>query len=215
MNTNSVVHFMCWMMAMVLPLSLFAAERNAAMLTSQGVVKVNGSAFRGGAVYAGDQITTEPEASANLLSRGVSIAMPASSSIVYGTSQVEIGAGRVLVSATAASGMKGRIGKLTVTPSGRSARFQLASAEGTLSISALQGTVRVTDGLHSMLLPAGKMMTSSASPQGGAPAPAGATASGIPQWMVGLIVAGTFGSAIVGGIAATGGFEPASPSRPR
>lgn len=152
---------LCWVMACVFPVSLVAADSNAAMLTAAGAVKVNGSVVPSSyTVFAGDQIATGTNASVSLLTKGASIGLPADSAITYGGRQVEITYGGVVIDATAASGMKARIGNLSATPAGAKARFQMTSANGKLALAALDGALTVTDGVHTATLRAGQMLTS-------------------------------------------------------
>lgn len=215
---NRMMRILCWAMVVVFPVSLLAGDAAPAMLTSRGVVRVNGSLVPGSyTVYGGDQITTEANASVHLLARGSSITLPADSSILYGGKQLEVRSGRVLVSTTASSGVQARIGNLTVVPAGSNARFQMADSGEKLVLAALDGALRVSDGVHSIVLSSGKMMTSAA-PQtaGGGPGTGtGTTASsgGIPGWVVGVLVIGVAGG-VIGGLAAVGEFGSASPSIP-
>jgi hypothetical protein len=215
---NRIMRMFCWTMAVVFPVSLFAGGADPAMLKGRGVVKVNGSPVPVSyTVYGGDQITTGANASVHLLAKGTSITLPEDSSILYGGRQLEVQSGRVLLNTTAASGVKARIGGLTIVPAGRNARFQMANSGEKLVLAALDGALRVTDGVHSIVLSSGKMMTSAA-PQtaGGGPGTGTGTAAssgGIPGWVVGVLVIGVAGG-VIGGLAAVGEFGSASPSIP-
>lgn len=216
---NRIMHILCWTMAVVFPVSLLAGGADPAMLKGRGVVKVNGSPVPASyTVYGGDQIMTGANASVHLLARGVSITLPEDSSILYGGRQLEVRSGRVLLTTTAASGMKARLGALTIVPAGRNARFQLASTSERLALAALDGALKVTDGVHSIVLPSGQMMMTSAAPQtsgGGTGSGTGSTASsgGIPGWVIGAVVISVVGG-VIGGLAAVGEFGSASPSVP-
>jgi len=218
----------------IVPWTLAGAETKA-MLYASGNVTIEGVAVPSSAtVFAGENIQTSKGASAMILNGQSTIRLAADSSLVYGSNAVRLERGAALiVTRKAATG--GRLAGLSVSPaSADQTRFALVNqkgAEAIESIAALQGSLRISDGLHTVVLLPGQALTRSlAGVQEGsansvaatsgqasasqAPVPATAGA-GIPGWGIALILAGVVGG-IVGGLAAAGQFEtaPASPSKP-
>lgn len=212
---NRIARTMCWILAWVFPLSVSAAERDAAMLSTHGSVTVNGTlAPVSYLVRAGDRIVTEAHGAASLLAPGASLLIPGGSSIRYGP-QVEMAYGAVVINATAASRMKARLGNISVTPSGTFARFQLTSTDGKFTVAALDGALNVTDGTHSMMLRAGQMLSSGPAGQGGQGGATGGstTASGIPGWVIAVIAVGAVAAAagVIGVVTSSGNPSQSRP----
>jgi hypothetical protein len=205
----------CWVVLMSFPAAMMAAETNmnAATLYGSGAVEVNKSAVtRTSAVYAGDRVATGKDGMATLSAETMTIVLPGESAILYQGKRLEMQYGRVLV--TARPGAEVRLGNLTVSPAGDSANFRLQQNGAQLLLAALSGSLNVTDGITSAVLPAGQMMAHAA--MGGddqEPAPPGPKPMthhrGIPGWVVGTITAGAVGG-VVGGLAAAGAFSGAT-----
>lgn len=214
---------LCWVMAFAIPVSLSASEGTPAMLSGTGDVKINGSsALRSSAVYAGDHVVTGENSSVTVSLKGAVITAPSQSSIIYRGADIELGYGRVVVNTQSAT--KGHLGNLTITPVSEKAKFELTETSQVTMVAALQGPVNVTDGIHSMILPPGQMLTraafssfdsdgSSDSPKG--QGPKSPIRRGIPGWVIGVAAAGAAGAALAG-LAASGanGGSSVSPSKP-
>jgi hypothetical protein len=109
-----------------------------------------------------------------------------------------------------------RLGNLAVSPAESSANFRLQQDGRTLVLAALSGSLNVTDGVNSAVLPAGQMMTRAAmdDQEPAPPTPNRRPRGGVPGWVVATIGAATVG-AVVGGLAAAGAFSgTTSPSKP-
>jgi len=218
----------------IVPWTLAGAETKA-LLYASGNVTLEGVAVpRSATVFAGENIQTSKDASAMIVNGQSTIRLAADSSVVYRSDAVRLERGAaVIVTRKAATG--GRVAGLSVSPaSADQTRFALVNQKGATaiaSIAALQGSVRISDGAHTVVLLPGQALTRNlaGAPEGSAnsvaatsgqaspsqaPAPAAAGA-GIPGWAITLILAGAVGG-IVGGLAAAGQFEtaPASPSKP-
>jgi hypothetical protein len=119
--------------------------------------------------------------------------------------------GRVLI--TAQAGTAAQLGNLCITPALRTAKFQLYQKGSDMSVSSLEGELDVTDGVDSIVLPAGEMMTHAA--MEGAlnagegtglnltPPPAATGKPPIPGWAIATASAGASGGAVAG-LAASG-----------
>ena len=217
---NRVMRFTCFVLLVVFPASMMAAETNmnAATLYGSGAVQVNKSAVtRTSAVYAGDRVATGKDGMATLNSETMTVVLPGESAILYQGKRLEMQYGRVLV--TAQTGAEVRLGNLTVTPAESSANFRLQQNGAQMMLVALSGSLNVTDGVNRAVLPAGQMMARAAmdqqeEPAPPAPKPQGNGGGGVPGWVVATVSAAAVGG-IVGGLAAAGTFSSKpSPSKP-
>jgi hypothetical protein len=215
-------HIVCWLMAFAVPVSLSAAEVNPAMLSGFGDVKINGSAaLRSSTVYAGDRIATGENSSVTVSLKGTVIAAPSHSSVIYRGAEVKLEYGSVVVNTKSAT--NGHLGSLTITPEGGGAKFELMETKEVAMVAALQGSVNVTDGVNSVAVLPGQMLTRAAlnstdlsstdSPISGTSneqASARKRKRGIPGWVIGTGVAAAAG----GVLGALAGSSPTSPSKP-
>jgi hypothetical protein len=191
--------------------SLALGATNGAMLMGSGAVQVNGAqASNSYTVFPGDRIETAANGSAVVKSSDAVLSIAGDSSIQYQSNGLNFERGSVLV--TAPKGIDAHFGKLVISSDrGHAAKFQLTSVNGVERIAAIDGSLNITDGIHTARLDAGYMMTR---------APEAATddsptgKSGIPGWVLAVIVLGVVG-AIFGGLWAEGAFSGAkSPSAP-
>lgn len=227
-------HLLCWMMAFSVPVSLSASEGNPAILSGSGDVKVNGSsALPSSAIYAGDRVTTGENSSVTISLKGTVITALPHSLFIYRDAEVELRCGTVVVNTQTA--MKGHLGNLTVSPSAATAKFELtrsnlestetnkANREASKAVvSSLQGAVDVTDGIRSVSLPTGQILTRDSQhlcddPVADAPdasTPGSSPTHGIPGWVWGVGAAAGGGAILAGVVAARGSKTKASPSQP-
>lgn len=198
------------LMIVAFPLSLAAADLNAAMLQASGLVILNGvHAPRSAAVFSGDKIQTYPDSAVSLTLKGTSVLLLPESVAVYRPGAIDLGAGTAVV--TTEQGMSARVEKITVSPAGKSAtKFQVTRAQGRILIAALRGPVAVFDGASSKTVNEGSTATV-ADPAAPTPPPA-PPAGGFPP---GLAVAvGVAAAAAAGGIAVAVANAPSSPGGP-
>src|SRR5258708_3796663 len=139
--------------------SLALGATNGAMLMGSGAVQVNGTrASSSYTVFPGDRIQTAPNGSAVVKSSDTLVTIASDSAIQYQNNGFTFEHGNVLV--TAPNGIDARFGKLVITSApGHNAKFQLISANGVDRIAALDGSLKITDGVHTATLNAGYMMT--------------------------------------------------------
>jgi FecR protein len=211
----------CFWMLFALPSTMMGADK-AAMLYGTGQVTINTNPVKHpSAVFAGDRIQTGSDSAVTLTFPGTRVSLAANSSISYQPNKVLMDYGRALLEAK--KGTVAQMAGLTIAPAAAGAKFQLTETRGTVQVAALDGALAVSDGLHTVKLPAGQEMSQD-SAQGSASAAAGTTASaptatvggGMPGWAIGAIVAGVAGGT-TGGLAAAGTFSSGnnpSPSQP-
>ena len=209
---------LCCMMTMLLvfPVSLFAADTNAAMVYARGTAWVNGASIpRSSALFPGDLVQTRSDSVANINVLGSSVTVLADSLIKFEGSSVEVEHGGVTV-ATSRS-LETRVGDVKIAPAaGEWTEFQVADVDGSVTIVARQGDLSISDESGTSTLAAGQETTrdESQKPRKKKKRAAGA----IPAAQGGILDSKTaiiIGTAAVGGVAAwvlLQGDDPASPS---
>ncbi len=167
--------------------SLALGATGGALMMGSGMVQVNGAqASSSYTVFPGDRIETASNGSALVKSPNALLSIAGDSAIQYQGNSITFVRGSVLV--TAPKGTEARFGKLVISADpGHNAKFQLISAKGVDQIAALEGSLNVTDGIHTAKLDAGYMMmynpaaAANDSPTGRA---------GIPGWLFLALIAG-------------------------
>jgi len=146
-----------------LPTFLFAA--GSAMLTTAGHVMVNGSDSPSfSAVFIDDVIATASDSASTINAQGSMVLVQPNSSVQFKGNSVDMGNGDVLV--TTSKGMAVKVGKFTISPvAAQSSKFEVSHAAGMIVISARQGSLNISDGKSSEVLPEGQQMTHSDSDQ--------------------------------------------------
>src|SRR4051812_2136942 len=130
------------------------AANAAAMLRSNGGVSVNGSPVNTvTTVFAGDRIETAPQAAASLTFNGSSMLMDQNSSLLFSNQEMNFYCGGGTIQT--AEGMTARFGRVAVKPGKGTARFQVQQSAAELKVSALEGTLALTDGEKTINLAAG------------------------------------------------------------
>ena len=88
----------CWVMLALFPLSLSAADTNAAMLYAKGTTWVNGGAVTdSSAVFPGDLVQTKDNSMANINASGSNVMVLADSLVTYNGGGVSLDHGSVSV----------------------------------------------------------------------------------------------------------------------
>lgn len=206
----------CWMMLALFPMSLFAADTNAAMLYAKGTTWVNGGTVTDStAVFPGDLVQTKSNSMANINASGSNVMVLSDSLVTFNGSGVSIDHGSVSVKTS--RGMRTTADDLTVEPvSTSSTEFDVSNADGKVKIMALKGDVSISDDSGTTTLSQGQQTTRDTSitkkkrRSGGAAPAAGGGALDSP------IVVGVGAAAIAGMIVwvALQSPNPASPSSP-
>jgi hypothetical protein len=207
----------------LLPVSLFAADANAAMLYTHGAAWINGTHVprSSSAIFSGDLLQTRSDSVANINEAGSSITVAADSLIEFEGSSVRIEHGAVTVSTSKA--VATTAGDVKVTPvSNAWTEFNVTDVDGTVKIAATKGDVTVSDGYATVTLAQGQETTRDETSdtdkngkkkkkqQAGAP-PAATGGIMSSPWAVGA------GSAAIGGLTTwvlLQSGNPASPTQP-
>ena len=121
---------------LLFPLSLFAADSNAAMLYANGNAWLNGSNVpRFSAIFSGDLVQTKPDYAANINAAGSSIVVMAESLVRFEGSSLNIEHGGVTVSTS--KGMATTAGSVRVAPASATwTEFDVIDLDGTIRIAA-------------------------------------------------------------------------------
>lgn len=197
--------------------STVLADSNTAMLHAKGAVVVNGTAAsRSSAVYAGDRIQTNADASVTISSGGSTLVVPANSSVVYQGDVVEVGAGAVQVNTS--RNMSAKVDEFTVKPASGSATFQVSKLNGAVTIAAERGNVVVSDGEKTTVVKEGTAQRTADDTS--SPEPGQTNKKRKKRILMILLPGGAAGGAFIGTAAAGAAVSgittgpPESPSKP-
>ena len=148
-----------WLLVVAFPSATLMAESRGAMVFANGDVSVNGSKVgHSVSVFKGDTVRTAKDSQVTLALNGSTVSLPANSGIRYDNNQViNIGCGAAAVKTT--TGLASRVGGLTIHPSSRDANYDVVSNARELKIAARQGSLSLTAGGKSVIVPAGQMAT--------------------------------------------------------
>jgi hypothetical protein len=210
-----LTRFLCWFMALIVPASIAWSDTRLMLLTSQGVVKVNGVAVpESWTVFAGDKINTEHASSGTLVARGVQATLGSDSGAVYNNASLGLSHGQMVVSAL--PGMRAELGNLTVTPADAQTKFQMVRTQEHMQLAVLAGSLKVSDGTNQIMLVAGEMMQTDSGQDSAPPAAAGKGLGKkkIPGWVILMASSGAIAGTVVGITFANRGHHHVTPSTP-
>jgi len=150
-------------MLALFPLSLLAADTNAAMLYATGTKWVNGGTVTDStAVFPGDLVQTKSNSMANINASGSNVMVLSDSLVTFNGSGVSIDHGSVSVKTS--RGLRTTAEDLTVAPvSTSSTEFDVSNAGGKVKIMALKGDVSISDDSGMTTLSQGQQTTRDAS----------------------------------------------------
>lgn len=159
MLTSSVARLVSILMIATLPLATVLADVQGAMAYVQGQAKVNGRPLtNSAAIFPGDAIQTAAGSTVSLVSKGSSVLVPEASSVTYREQEVLLTSGSTQV--RTAGGMSARVAAFSVTPaSGKPAMFEVARRGSEVRISAVSGSLSISDGKATTLLASGQTLT--------------------------------------------------------
>lgn len=144
-------------LAVALPASVAMADMRGAILDFNGQASLNGvSARSGSAVLAGDVVQAQGSV-VSLKSSGSTVVMLGDSRLKYEPASIDVHAGAAQVKTD--TGMTARVGGVTVTPAQKKSTYELGSKDGKILVAAVTGSLRISNGTQSVLLPAGSMAT--------------------------------------------------------
>jgi len=134
----------CWVMVVLCPLSLAAADQGSAMLHSEGGVWVNGSEVTGSiAVFSGDLIETKPGFAANLDAEGSSVLIQPESIVKFQGMLVSLEHGSVAVGTSTKMAVQVKCIKVEPVSSERT-QYEVADLSGTVQIAARKNDVSIS-----------------------------------------------------------------------
>ena len=217
------------LLVVILPVTLFAADRPAAMLYSHGTALLNGhSITRSSAIFFGDLVQTNTDSAANINASGSIVLVLNDSLVQYQNDAVKLERGGISVSTSKL--LATRAGGITVSPAASAwTEFEVRDVDGTVQIAARKGNLTISDESGTATLAQGEQTTreDSASQKdqdqdqdkkkkkkkkkGAAAAPAAAEGGVFNS----PIAVGIGGAVILGGAVwvLVQGDEPASPSK--
>jgi hypothetical protein len=125
---------------------------------AQGTVTVNGALVPNATtVFAGDKIQTAANSTATISGQGTVIQLDPNTSAIFSDKALDLGCGGATVTTT--MGQVVRVSGITITPAGQgTTKFRVSQSDGTLKITAEQGSIVVDDGTKHMLS-AGQSLT--------------------------------------------------------
>ncbi len=153
----------CWVMLALFPISLSAADTNAAMLFAKGTTWVNGGTVTDStAVFPGDLVQTRFDSMANINAAGSNVMVLSDSLVTFNGNGVSIDHGSVSVKTS--HGLQTSAYDLTVSPTANiSTEFDVSNTEGKVKIVALKGDLSITDESGTSTLAQGQQTTREAS----------------------------------------------------
>ena len=217
-------------LAILFPLSLFAADTPSAMLYSHGTALLNGSTIaRSSAIFSGDLVQTSADSVANINITGSSVLVLNESLVQYEGSTITLEHGGVTVSTS--KSLATQAGGVKVSPvASVLTEFEVRDVNGEVQIAARNGDLTISDKTGTTTLAQGQETTRDESQsQGDSQAqkggkkkkkgagPAAAAAPGAAGgWLNSPVAIGIAGGIAVGGTAwvLSHGDEPVSPAKP-
>ena len=222
MSVTTLRNAFCWILILIVPASMFAADSGSAMLYAKGTAWLNGSSVpKTSAVFPGDLVQTKTDSVANINAAGSNVIILSDSLVKFEGAAVSIEHGSVTVATS--KGMTTRAGEVTISPASNAlTEFDVSDLNGTVQIVARKGDLSVSDGSQTSTLAQGEQTTRDDSQsdqdkkkkkrRGGGAAPP-AAGGGILDSPVAIGV----GAAAVGGLITwvlLQDDEPASPAKP-
>jgi len=212
-----------FILVLLFPVSMFAADSEAAMLYSNGAAWLNGSRIpRSSAIFSGDLVQTRSDSVANINAAGSSVTVLSDSLVQFEGVALKVEHGGVAVSTS--KGMATTAGDIKVAPvSNVWTEFDVTDVDGSVKIAARKGDLSISDSKGTLTLAQGQETTrdESSSPEqseknkkkkravGAAPAAGGG--------LLNSPIAVGVGAAAIGGLTAwvlIRSDNPASPSAP-
>ena len=137
---------LCWAMAGLLPVPLFAADIGAAMLYAQGTVWVNGAETAdSAAVFPGDLVQTKPDSQANINALGSNVMIGSDSLVRFEANGISLQHGSLNV--VTSKGLSSRSGDIVVAPAaGSESQYTFNSESGGLHVVAQRGNLTISEG---------------------------------------------------------------------
>jgi hypothetical protein len=225
MGRSAFRRMVSYVLLLLFPAAVFAADSNAAMLYTNGTAWVNGAHVPrpSSAIFSGDLLQTRYDAVADINQPGSSITVQSDSLVKFEGTSVRIEHGAVTVSTS--KGVATTAGDVKVTPASYSwTEFNVVDVDGTVRIAARKGDLTISDGKEVFTLAQGQETTrdesSNDNDQQGKKKHKKRGAGAAPAAEGGVLsspIAVGVGGAVVLGVATwvlREGDNPASPSKP-
>jgi len=145
MSVSALRCFLCWIMAVLCPLTLVAADTGSAVLHSEGGVWINGSEISGTAtVFSGDLLETKPGFAATLGAEGSSVLIQPESIVKFEGNFLSLEHGSVSVGTSTSMGV--HVNCIKVEPvSIQQTQFDVTSVNNTVQVAARKNDVNITE----------------------------------------------------------------------
>jgi hypothetical protein len=146
MGVSVIRKFVGWMMVILCPLSLTAADTGSAVLHSEGGVWVNGIEISGSTVvFAGDLLETKPGFVANLDAEGSSVVVQPESVVKFQGTFLSLEHGSVSVGTS--TSMSVHVSCIKIEPvSSERTQYDVADISGAVQVAARKNDVNLTQG---------------------------------------------------------------------
>lgn len=146
MSVSTVRNLICWVMVLVFPSGLQAADTGSAILRSNGGVWVNGTEVAAStAIFAGDFIETRPGSVANLDAEGSSVLIQAESVVKFEGDHLVLEHGSVAVGTS--TSMSVHVNCIKVIPvSVERTQYDVKDVSGAVEVVAHKSDVNITQG---------------------------------------------------------------------
>jgi hypothetical protein len=157
MGRSALSGLVSCVLIVLLPVSLFAADTNAAMLYTSGAAWVNGVHVprAASAIFSGDLLQTRSDSVANINQAGSSIMIHSDSLVKFEGASLRIEHGGVTVSTS--KGVGTTAGDVKITPASNVwTEFNVTDVDGTVRIAARKGDLTISDGKQTVTLAQGQ-----------------------------------------------------------
>jgi hypothetical protein len=186
MSVSALRNFLCWVMVVLCPLSLLAADTGAAVVHCEGGVWVNGAEVADAtAIFPGDLLETKPGSVANLDAEGSSVLIQPESVVKFQGNSLSLEHGSVSVGTS--TSMSVHVSCIKVEPASKErTQYDVADVSGTVQVAAHKNDVNITQSgalrkatpengsSQSAVMHEGQQTTRDEAACGAAPRPAGA-----------------------------------------
>ena len=140
---SALRNFLCWVMVVLCPLSLLAADTGAAVVHTKGGVWVNGAEVADStAIFPGDLLETKPGSVANLDAEGSSVLIQPESVVKFQGNSLSLEHGSVSVGTSTSMSVHVNCIKIEPTPNERT-QYEVADLNGTMQVAAHKGDVTI------------------------------------------------------------------------
>ena len=144
MSVSVLRNLLCWVMVILYPLSLAAADTGSAIVHSNGGVWVNGTEVADSTtVFPGDVLETKPGFVANLDAEGSSVLIQGESIVKFQGNSLTLEHGKVSVGTSTA--MNVNVNCLKVEPiSNERTQYDVTDVSGKVGVAANKNDVKIT-----------------------------------------------------------------------